>query len=90
MQPLPTVIVCRHQYGLRPACHVALQTGLVLNMGRGVLCCITGGMSHETLLAQAYSVLSNPAERQHYNARLQEQLQDALDDFTGVLCIRQM
>ena len=32
---------------------------------------------------QAYSVLSNPQQRQRYNARLQEQLQDGLDDYTG-------
>lgn len=32
---------------------------------------------------QAYSVLSNPMHRQVYNTRLQEQLQDDLDDFTG-------
>lgn len=32
---------------------------------------------------QAYSILSDPAQRQQYNARLQEQLQDAIDDYTG-------
>ena len=35
------------------------------------------------LRMQAYSVLSSPQERQKYNACLQEQLQDAIDDFTG-------
>ncbi|BDA47700.1 probable chaperone protein DnaJ at N-terminal half [Coccomyxa sp. Obi] len=35
------------------------------------------------LLNEAYSVLSNPRHRQAYNARLQEQLQDDLDDYTG-------
>jgi DnaJ-class molecular chaperone len=32
---------------------------------------------------QAYAVLSDSQQRQAYNARLQEQLQDDLDDFTG-------
>ena len=32
---------------------------------------------------QAYSVLSSPGQRQSYNARLQAQLQDDLDDYTG-------
>ncbi len=37
---------------------------------------------------QAYSVLSNPTHRQVYNARLQEQLQDDLDDYTGELFLK--
>ena len=32
---------------------------------------------------QAYSILNDPAQRQQYNARLQEQLQNAIDDYTG-------
>ncbi|CAK0783074.1 hypothetical protein CVIRNUC_006269 [Coccomyxa viridis] len=44
-----------------------------------------GDVGHDmcVLLNEAYSVLSSPQERQKYNACLQEQLQDAIDDFTG-------
>lgn len=34
---------------------------------------------------QAYSILSSAQERQKYNVRLQEQLQDAIDDYTGAV-----
>jgi hypothetical protein len=36
-------------------------------------------------LLQAYSVLSDAQQRQAYNTRLQEQQQDDLDDYTGLL-----
>jgi len=33
--------------------------------------------------AQAYTVLIDASQREAYNARLQQHLQDALDDYTG-------
>lgn len=37
---------------------------------------------------QAYQTLSDPVSRQHYNAQLEQALQDADDDYTGQqLCV---
>lgn len=49
-------------------------------MTRGVS---SSSMKPTAMHMQAYAVLSDAQQRQAYNARLQEQLQDDLDDYTG-------